>query len=204
MTVQISERGVAHGSPWRSALSRVAVAPAAWCALAAVLLFVLLPESGPTPLSEWLGDTDDAVRLVSVRELLAGAPWFDTTLPRIGAPEPLVSHWSRLIDAPLALLMLLLRPLFGAQGAEIATRLVWPVLLFFILQLMISREACRRAGPWALMFAVALPVLSIMPLVQFRPGRIDHHNVQILCAVAGLMFWCAAWRRSASVGSRAP
>ena len=27
-----------------------------------------------------------------------------------------------------------------------------------------------------------------MPLVQFRPGRIDHHNVQILCAVAGLMY----------------
>ena len=27
-----------------------------------------------------------------------------------------------------------------------------------------------------------------MALVQFRPGRIDHHNAQILCAVAGLMF----------------
>ena len=36
---------------------------------------------------------------IAVRELLAGAPWFDTTLPRIGAPEPLLSHWSRLIDA---------------------------------------------------------------------------------------------------------
>ena len=27
-----------------------------------------------------------------------------------------------------------------------------------------------------------------MPLVQFKPGRIDHHNAQILCAVAGLLF----------------
>ena len=35
---------------------------------------------------------------------------------------------------------------------------------------------------------MALPVLSVMPLVQFRPGRVDHHNVQILCAVAGLMY----------------
>jgi hypothetical protein len=188
MALQVSETGVPQEAFRRSALSRLAAMPATWCALATALLFVLLPESGPAALSNWLGDTDDAVRLVTVRELLAGAPWFDTTLPRIGAPEPLVSHWSRLVDAPLALLMLLFRPLFGVEGAEIATRMVWPALLFFILQLMISREALRRAGLWACVFAVALPVLSVMPLVQFRPGRIDHHNVQILCAVAGLMY----------------
>jgi hypothetical protein len=183
MALQVSESGV---SRWPT-LSRVVTNPIAWFALATALLF-LLPDSGPSALANWLGDTDDAVRLVTVRELLGGAPWFDTTLPRIGAPEPLVSHWSRLIDAPLAVLMLLFRPLFGVAGAEIATRMVWPALLFFILQLMISREALRRAGPWAAASAVALPLLSLMPLVQFKPGRIDHHNAQILCAVAGLMY----------------
>jgi hypothetical protein len=187
MALQISEPGVSRAASWRSALSRVAASPATWCALATALLF-MLPDSGPSALANWLGDTDDTVRLVTVRELLGGAPWFDTTLPRIGAPEPLVSHWSRLIDAPLAVLMLLFRPLLGVQGAEIATRMVWPALLFFVLQLMISREAFRRAGPWAAAFAVALPLLWVMPLVQFKPGRIDHHNAQILCAVAGLMF----------------
>jgi hypothetical protein len=123
----------------------------------------------PIALANWLGDTDDAVRLVTVRELLGGAPWFDTTLPRIGAPEPLVSHWSRLIDAPLALLMLLFRPLFGTEGAEIATRMVWPALLFFILQLMISRELRRRA--WAAC-RVALPVCrDAAGAVQAGPHR---------------------------------
>jgi hypothetical protein len=48
---------------------------------------------------------NDATRLVEVRELVNGSPWYDTTLPRVGAPQPLVSHWSRLIDAPLALLI---------------------------------------------------------------------------------------------------
>ena len=33
-----------------------------------------------------------------------------------------------------------------------------------------------------------LAATSVMALVQFRPGRIDHHNAQILCAVAGLLF----------------
>jgi hypothetical protein len=187
MALQVSGSGVSRTVSRWPTLKRVVTNPIAWCALATALLF-LLPNSGPSALANWLGDTDDAVRLVTVRELLGGAQWFDTTLLRIGAPEPLVSHWSRLIDAPLALLMLLFRPLLGVEGAEIATRMVWPALLFFILQLMISREALRRAGPWAAAFAVALPLLSLMPLVQFKPGRIDHHNAQILCAVAGLMF----------------
>ena len=188
MALQITERGVQLGAPLWSRLGWIAAQPVAWCALATALLFVLLPGSNPAALSNWLGDTDDAVRLVAVRELFGGAPWFDTTLLRIGAPEPLVSHWSRLIDAPLALLMLLFRPFFGVEGAEIATRMVWPALLFFALLLMVSKEAARRAGPWAGVFVVALVMLSVMPLVQFRPGRIDHHNAQILCAVAGLMF----------------
>ena len=37
-------------------------------------------------------------------------------------------------------------------------------------------------------FALFLVTTSAMALAQFRPGRIDHHNAQILCAVAGLLF----------------
>src|ERR1700704_5482796 len=84
------------------ALGQWAATPLA-LALIATAFLVIATLAGPGPsLSDWLGDTDDAVRLVTVRELLGGAPWFDTTLPRIGAPQPPVSHWSRLIDLPLA------------------------------------------------------------------------------------------------------
>ena len=164
------------------------VAPLAWALLATAFL-VVATLAGPGPsLSDWLGDPDDAMRLVSVRELLAGAPWFDTTLPRIGAPEPLVSHWSRLIDAPLAAMIGALSPLLGRDGAELATRFVWPVLLFFALALIVAREAhAPCAGPLAAAFALILVTTSATALAQFRPGRIDHHNVQILCAVAGLL-----------------
>jgi hypothetical protein len=50
---------------------------------------------GPS-LREYLGDPDDALRLVAVRELLKDWHWFDPTLARVGAPEPLLSRWSRL------------------------------------------------------------------------------------------------------------
>ena len=174
-------------------LGRWAVTPLAWALLATAFL-TLATLAGPGPsLSDWLGDPDDAVRLVTVRELLAGAPWFDTTLPRIGAPEPLLSHWSRLIDAPLAALIGVLSPLLGRDGAELATRIVWPALLFFALALIAAREAQRRAGSLAAAFVLFLVITSATALAQFRPGRIDHHNAQILCAVAGLLFLARSW-----------
>src|SRR6476646_10746960 len=108
MSVLVSRRVL----PSWPALGQWAATPLSLSLLATAFL-VIATLAGPGPsLSDWLGDTDDAVRLVTVRELLGGAPWFDLTLSRIGAPEPLVSHWSRLIDAPLALLMLLLQPFF--------------------------------------------------------------------------------------------
>jgi hypothetical protein len=171
-----------------TALVQLAAQPLFWCLLATACLVLALPGTGWDALTNWLGDTDDAVRLVSVRELLDGAPWFDTTLARIGAPEPLISHWSRLIDLPLAALMTIFRPLLGSHGAEIATRWLWPVLLFLALMLIYTREALRRAGPWAAAFAAVLVVMCAIPMIQFKPGRIDHHNAQILCAVAGLLF----------------
>ena len=183
MSVLVSRKAL----PGWPALGQWVATPLAWSLLATAFL-VIATLAGPGPsLSDWLGDTDDAVRLVSVRELLAGAPWFDTTLPRIGAPEALVSHWSRLIDLPLAVLIGTLTPLFGPERAELATRAAWPALMFFGLASIVAREAYRRAGAVAAAFALVLVATSAVALAQFRPGRIDHHNAQILCAVAGLI-----------------
>ena len=101
-----------------------------WCALATIA-FALLTDVHA--LSRRLGDTDDAVRLVSVRDLLHGASWFDTTLPRIGAPQPLVSHWSRLVDLPIAGLILALRPLLGGATAERWAVAIAPMLPYLLL-----------------------------------------------------------------------
>jgi hypothetical protein len=177
-----------QAAPVWPVLPRWAATPLAW-ALLATLFLVVATLVGPGPsLTDWLGDTDDATRLVTVRELLAGAPLFDTTLPRIGAPTPLLSHWSRLIDAPLALMIAALSPLVGPDRAELATRILWPALLFLALAWIVAREAERRCGLLAAAFVFFLVTTSSLALAQFRPGRIDHHNAQILCAVAGLIF----------------
>src|SRR5438874_10481345 len=66
-------------------------------------------------------DTDSAMRLVQVRDLLHGQNWFDIVQHRMNAPYGLAMHWSRLVDAPLALLMLV---------SERFALTVWPLLLF--------------------------------------------------------------------------
>src|ERR1700722_20823990 len=54
--------------------------------------------------------TDDAMRLVEVRDLIGGQGWFDLFQYRLDPPGTSM-HWSRLIYAPLAAVILLLKPL---------------------------------------------------------------------------------------------
>jgi hypothetical protein len=64
-----------------------------------------------------LPDTDDAMRLVQVLDLLGGQGWFDKVQHRFMPPAGVASHWSRLVDAPLALGILALRPFLGERLA---------------------------------------------------------------------------------------
>ena len=60
-----------------------------------------------------LRDTDDNLRMSQVRALLAGQDWFDLRQYRLNPPVGADVHWSRFVDIPLALLVLLFRPLVG-------------------------------------------------------------------------------------------
>ena len=93
-----------------------------------------------------LGDTDDATRMIEVREWMAGASWFDLTLPRFGGAYPLVSHWSRLIDVPLALLLSGFEFSLPADEAELVVRALWPLLVFWAFVYLLAREAEIRGG----------------------------------------------------------
>src|ERR1700732_485658 len=89
-------------------------------------------------------------------------------------------HWSRVIDAPLAALILLLKPLLGMHSAEAVTLYFWPALLFAValaLIAAIAKQLSNNIKP--LTAAVVLAVLSLPALVHFRAGAIDHHNAQI-------------------------
>ncbi len=141
--------------------------------------------------------TDDAMRLVEVRDLIGGQGWFDLFQYRMDPPSGLSMHWSRVIDAPLAGLILLLKPLLGMHGAEAVTLYLWPLLLFAIALALVAAIARQLSdNNNAQIAAVLLAVLALPALVHFRPGAIDHHNAQIDLLLA-LVLMTAQLERSA-------
>lgn len=157
-----------------------------WCALAVAVFAAVAFFADPTRLTATLGDTDDATRMIEVRELLAGHSWFDMTLPRFGGAHPLVSHWSRLIDLPIAMLLSAYELVLTPAQAELATRATWPLVLLLALLHLLARESEIRNGRKAALITI-LVAMACVGTVQFLPGRIDHHGAIILCAVIGLL-----------------
>ena len=126
-----------------------------------------------------LPDTDDNMRMMQVRGLLGGQDWYDLRQYRLNPPFGANIHWSRLVDLPLAGLILALRPLLGGAAAErwaVAIAPMLPYLLvLFSLALTALRLVDRRAVPLvflALFFAGSTNGM-------FMPERIDHHGWQL-------------------------
>ncbi|HET9814022.1 MAG TPA: AcrB/AcrD/AcrF family protein [Sphingomicrobium sp.] len=126
-----------------------------------------------------LGDTDDNMRMMQVRGLLHGQGWYDLRQHRLTPPEGINIHWSRLVDLPIAGLILLLRPIVGTADAERAAVAVAPLLpyllLLFSLALTMRRLVDRRAYPLAFIALFFAGSTNGM----FMPERIDHHGWQL-------------------------
>ena len=174
-----------------AAAARLTLVPLwVWAMLAAAIMAAQGIAFDYATLSVEYRDPDDAMRMVQVREFLASGHWFDTTVPRLAGPGGMLSHWSRLIDLPLALLMSLARLFLSADNAELAVRLVWPFLLLAPMLLVVVRAVEAVAGRTAAYMSLVLTFACPSALVQFAAGRVDHHNVQNLGATgAVLLLW---------------
>lgn len=162
--------------------------PAIWLAfglIAAALVARTVLISTSIPL---FADTDDAMRLTEVRDLIAGQNWFDPVQHRLNTPFGTEMHWSRLVDLPIAALIVLLRP-FAGGAAETLAVCIWPLILLFGLLVLSALITVKLAGRDGLLPALLLPAFSVITLVEFVPGRIDHHSVGILLTLA--MLYCS-------------
>ncbi len=176
-------------TPLRMALASIVVA---------IVVSLVLYSSASHWIPGALGDTDDATRMVMVRELLAGRGWWDQHFLRYQPPLGLYMHWSRLLDGGIAGLDLAFRLFLTPANAEIATRVAWPGL--WVIPAVWASLAAARAlavgvgasdgGRNAVVAAMVVTAISLPLYTQFHPGRIDHHNAQIaltMLALAGVM-----------------
>ncbi len=146
----------------------------------------------------FLGDIDDRLRAVQIRQLLSGKGWYDLTLTGIAMPDPYVSPWSRLVDAPYAAIAWVLSHVMGPEQALTIAFNVWPPVLMLAFA-GFSAGCMNRLVPVdqgvAPLHALVAALAMISPALEFAPGRIDHHNLQLVLLAAasyGVLCWSAA------------
>jgi hypothetical protein len=176
-----------------------------WVRLALITLFslLLIMVSKEQIISRSGWDPDDQLRMVQLRDFLSGQGWFDTTQYRLNPPDGAPMHWSRLIELPLAALILLLQPFLGTARAEMVAGALVPLFCFGGIIFMLSGIAARLGGRAAGFAATLLALKSPGLLMQLLPMRIDHHGWQIFCAVLALttLFWSGKRRAGIVMGA---
>jgi hypothetical protein len=126
-----------------------------------------------------LGDTDDNMRIMQVRALLHGQGWYDLRDYRMNPPFGANIHWSRLVDLPIAGLILGLRPFLGGAGAERWAVAIAPMLPYLLLLYSVALTARRLLAPAAYLFAFLALSFAQSNNGMFSPERIDHHGWQL-------------------------
>lgn len=135
-----------------------------------------------------LGDTDDNLRMAEVRAWLNGQGWFDLRQYKLDPPNGASIHWSRLVDLPIAGLILLVRPFAGGIVAEQAAVAIAPLLALGATLFSLTTAVRRLVAPAAFALAAAILMCAQSTLLMFMPLRIDHHGWQLallILTVAG-------------------
>lgn len=161
--------------------SRINLAILLWLFAAFGLATLSAPADIAATLQHWhVPDPDDAMRLVEVRDLVNGQGWFDLIQYRFGPPAGILSHWSRLVDAPLAGLILLFTPLVGQTRAVGLAAAFWPLTLFCLYGFVLMRGMRAIFGARAGLIALVVATQTVGVTVQFAAGRVDHHGLQLI------------------------
>ena len=153
-----------------------------WLAYAAFIIFSRWPLIHAFALS----DTDDNLRMAQVRALLGGQGWFDLTQYRFDPAHGGANiHWSRLVDLPLAGIILGLKPLIGGADAERAAVAIAPLLPLLPMMAALAVTMRRLVSERAWMLPVIGILCAYSTIGMFAPTRIDHHGWQLaLLAIA--------------------
>lgn len=129
------------------------------------------------------------MRSVQIQQLLADGRWFDLTIAGIDMPGAYLSPWSRLVDLPYVLLSWVFGTVTDQTNALWWAFRVWQPVLLIVFSLLWVLTAIRITGLGQKLEPIpVLAAFAMMPLTlwEFTPGRIDHHNVQIVLLMAAL------------------
>ncbi|MGX7896300.1 hypothetical protein [Tsuneonella sp. HG222] len=157
----------------------------AWLALAICLTLLALPALR----SFTTQDPDDYMRLLQVRDWVNGQGWFDTRQYRFDPPRGADMHWVRLVDLPIAAVLVIAKQFLAQRPAEIVAMTVVPLLQMYVAMRLLAAIVGELGGNRTarLVAAVLVPAFPLL-LTNFVPTRIDHHGWQAIAALT--VAWC--------------
>ncbi|MEQ7873633.1 AcrB/AcrD/AcrF family protein [Sphingomonas sp. ASV193] len=127
-----------------------------------------------------LGDTDDNTRMAQVRAWLTGQGWYDLRQHRLDPVHGGANiHWSRLVDLPIAGLILLFRLFVAPITAEKYAAAIAPMIPLLPMIWALALTARRLVGALAVPLTIVALFMAGATLGMVQPLRIDHHGWQL-------------------------
>jgi hypothetical protein len=198
-----------HQSAFRYLWDWIVQAPYAgvpWVVLAYALLCSLI-YTGMGPFNGHIIGFDDQVRMTQVLQLINGQGWYDHTIMRANAPEGFETIWTRIVDIPLALTVILGQAFTDQRTAALAAVIINPILqliiLFYVARYM-ARPLVGKKDSWLIvLFLMFTTVLNQKhhTLSGFHLGQASHHSWYII--LNALMFG-AGMRVAINAPGRSP
>lgn len=162
---------------WRLDLLAAILAACVMVGVQAVSGFPTLHSSG--------GDNDSMMRLVQIRDWVSGQPWSDLMQYRMGPEGGFLMHWSRIVDLPVAAIMLAAGALTGSMATgETVAEVLWPALLFMVALWLMLSVARRMYGDEAFLPMLVVGGITLNFMGIFTPRALDHHNLQLVLLLA--------------------
>ncbi|QXO16841.1 hypothetical protein [Vibrio ostreae] len=152
-----------------------------WQSIALTLLITvfMFVQSWPRIVTWDLGDNDNYMRLHQIQTFIESPSWYLYPLKDFNPQDGQIIHWSRLPDLPILLVYYSAIAFVDHDTAlQIAISIV-PLVYLVLLVLVMNIFIKKTFGQEYIILSTIYTIFSIAA-TKFKPGYIDHHNIQLL------------------------
>lgn len=172
--------------------------------LYAILSCLVYTDNGP--LTGHIVGFDDQVRMTQVMQWVNGGGWYDRLITRVNAPEGFQTIWARIVDIPIAAVVVMAQLFTDQRSAGLVASIIVPMaelaLMFWASSYFARPIAGKKEANLVTLFLMFTTVLNHKPytLAGFHLGEASHHawygilNVLMFGAAARVVLGASGWR----------
>lgn len=148
---------------------------------------------------------DDHTRMTQVLEWVNGHGWYDRTIRRVDPPDGFTTIWSRLVDVPIAFVIVVAQQFMSQRQAALVAAIVVPtieLIISFPVARYYARPLVGRNDAWlVVLFLMFTSVVNFLgtSISGFNWGEASHHPYYIILT---LSLFGATGRVAAGVAQR--